>query len=173
MKAIVAIQAVSVGVLHRLSQFHYPRLHRHSHLRCALVARPKNTDGDIDDLGVLVTAAYGLDTSWMDRGVCRGWGTARPGKPTPWQVAPGRRYDGISGAELVKYALLNCFNCNAQYDCAEYAVRAVMIAGTWSMPITQLRWLQGQRERAFDLIAIARERGVAMQEVAAMYGDEA
>jgi hypothetical protein len=101
----------------------------------------------------------------MDHGSCYGWGSNRPGHPTPWQVAPGKKYDGISGAELVKYALIICSGCDAQYDCANYAVNALMIAGTWSMPITQLRWMQKQPD-AHDLIEMAREIEAPMQSVA-------
>jgi hypothetical protein len=129
------------------------------------MARPKNTDRDIDDLGVLITAAFGLDTSWMQDGSCYDWGSKRPGQTTPWQAAPGRRYNGLSGNELVKYALMICRNCPAQYDCATFAVEAKMIAGTWSMPITPLRWLQGIDD-ALDLIEMARELQAPMQEVA-------
>jgi hypothetical protein len=80
-------------------------------------------------------------------------------------VAPGRRYDGISGAELVKYALIVCSGCPVQYDCAHYAIEAMMIAGTWSCPITQLRWLQKQSD-AFDLVEMARDAHLPMQNVA-------
>ena len=126
----------------------------------------KNTDGAIEDLGVLITAAYGLDTNWMQGGSCYNWGSKREGHPTPWQVAPGRKYNGISGSELVRYALMICNSCPAQYDCATYAVKAQMIAGTWSLPITQLRWLQS-RVDSQDLIEMAREGEIPMQKVAA------
>jgi hypothetical protein len=129
------------------------------------LSKPKNTDGTIDELGVLITAAYGLDTSWMQKGSCFGWGSQRPEQPTPWQVAPGRTYNGLSGNELVRYALLLCASCDAQYDCATYAVQATMIAGTWSMPITQLRWLQSQDD-ALDLIDLARDNEMPVQVVA-------
>lgn len=129
------------------------------------MAKPRNTDGSIEDLGVLICAAYGLNTDWMKKGSCYGWGSNRPGHPTPWQVAPGKKYDGLSGAELVKYALIICSGCPSQYDCAKFAVDAQMIAGTWSCPITQLRWLQKQDD-AHDLIEMARESGTPMQTVA-------
>lgn len=129
------------------------------------VSKSRNTDGAIEDLGVLITAAYGLDRSWMEQGACYKWGSNRPGQPTPWQVAPGRKYNGISGSELVRYALMVCFACPAQYDCAQYAVDGQMTAGTWSMPITQLRWLQTQ-EHPNELIEMARDGEVPMQKVA-------
>lgn len=102
----------------------------------------------------------------MKAGACHNWGSHRPGHPTPWQVAPGRKYNGISGSELVRYALIICHGCPAQYDCATYAVKATMIAGTWSMPVTQLRWLQAQDD-GLDLIEIARSRHAAVQTVIA------
>lgn len=141
------------------------------------MAKPKNTDGAIEDLGVLITAAYGLDTDWMIRGSCYKWAKNRPGHPTPWQVAPGKKYVSppdakpgqpttiLSGTELVKYALIVCSGCPAQYECAQYAVDAKMDAGTWSMPITQLRWLK-EREDAVDLIRMARDNKIPMQHVA-------
>lgn len=127
--------------------------------------KPLNTDGSIEDLGVLLTAAYGLDTDWMARGTCYGWGSSKPGHPTPWQVAPGKRYDDIPGSELVKYALILCSGCLAQYDCATYAIKGMMIAGTWSLPITQLRWLQGQQD-GLDMVEMARESKLPVQNVA-------
>lgn len=103
----------------------------------------------------------------MSKGTCYKWGSDRPGRATPWQVAPGRRYNGISGSELVKYALILCSNCPAQYDCATFAVKATMIAGTWSVPITQLRWLQNQPD-ALDMIEQAREDDVPVQAMTAL-----
>lgn len=129
------------------------------------IPKPKNTDGAIEDLGVLITASYDLDTTWMKRGSCYNWGSKREGHPTPWQVAPGKRYHGVSGSELVKYALLICNTCPAQYDCAKYAVKGMMIAGTWAVPVTQLRWLQG-REGSLDLIDMAQINEVPVQVVA-------
>lgn len=114
---------------------------------------------------MLITAAYGLDVEWMKQGSCYNWGSKREGHPTPWQVAPGRKYGDLSGSELVRYALLICNTCPAQYDCASYAVQAQMIAGTWSIPVTQLRWLQKQPD-ALDLIGMARDNDVPMQAVA-------
>lgn len=101
----------------------------------------------------------------MNHGSCFGWGSNRPGHPTPWQVAPGRKYNDISGSELVRYALIICHSCPAQYDCTTYAVKATMIAGTWGLPITQLRWLQEQDD-ALDLIELARSHQVPMQDLA-------
>ena len=127
---------------------------------------PCATDGTIDDLGVLVTAAFGLDRTWMEQGSCYGWGSQRPGQATPWQAALGSRVKGISGAELVNYALLICGSCPAQYDCASFAVEGMMIAGTWGMRITTLRWMQTQDD-ALDLIDMARDAQIPVQQIAA------
>lgn len=126
------------------------------------MAKPRNTDGSIDDLGVMITAAYGLDSSWMKRGACYGWGSHRPRQPTPWHIAPSQSVGGISGSELVNYALLICNSCEAQYDCLSYAVEGNMIAGTWSVRITTLRWLQ-QQDDALELIEDAKEKDVPVQ----------
>lgn len=123
---------------------------------------PLGTDGSIDDLGILITAMYGLDQSWMKRGSCFEWGKSKPRQPTPWQVVPGRLYNGIPGGELVQFAALMCRSCPAQWDCARFAVEGKMMAGTWSMPITELRWMQKQ-EGATDLIEDARKGNKPVQ----------
>lgn len=128
--------------------------------------KPRNTDGAIEDLGVLLTAAYGLDTEWMERGTCYGWGSNRPGTTTPWQATSGKRYGEFSGGELVKYALIVCSGCPAQYDCTSYAIKGMMVAGTWGVSISQLRWLQGQDD-GLDLVEIARELDAPVQSVVA------
>jgi hypothetical protein len=130
------------------------------------LSKVKNTDGAIDDLGVLITAAIGLDRSWMERGTCYGWGSQRPGQPTPWQVSPSQKANGISGYELVKYAAMICFACPAQYDCLEFAVKGKINAGTWAVRLKTLEWLQGE-EDALDLIAIARSERIPVQTIAA------
>lgn len=129
------------------------------------MAKPKNTDGAIEDLGVLITASYGLDTSWMERGSCYGWGNTRPGHPTPWQVTPQEKVGDIRGSEMVRYALLLCGSCPSQYDCTSYAVQGMMLAGTWGVRVGVLHWLQGE-EDALDLIEMARELHAPVQEIA-------
>lgn len=125
------------------------------------------SDGQIEDLGVLLTAALDLDTGWMPRGACYGYGCRNPESTTPWQAAPTRTYDGMSGSELVKWALIVCRGCPAQYDCAAYAVEGWMIAGTWSMPLTHLAWLRKQPDWE-DIIADARQRKVPIQDAVAL-----
>lgn len=130
------------------------------------------TDGTLDDLGVLITAGMFLDRDWMSRGKCRQWVYKDdPEKlihrPSPWHVAnKGVEVAGemVSGQELVKVALLICFSCPVQWDCARYAVEGQMKGGTWSMRITALRDLQNAGpEVAFALIDRARAEGVPMQ----------
>lgn len=140
------------------------------------MAIPNSAAGTIDDLGVLITACFGLDTSWMDDGVCRGWtyGDDIP-RPSPWQMSshqtvqiPGD--DGeqreVSGRQLITYALTHCYSCPAQYDCAEYGVRGMMRGGTWGMRIGKLVALQDMDpERAAALIATARRKRLPVQAI--------
>lgn len=135
------------------------------------MTRLKSTDGTLEDLGVLITAAHGLDTTWMGRGSCHGWGTQRPYQPTPWQVAPNQTVilsDGtvLKGSEMVKYAAMVCYACPAQWDCVTFAVVGKMIAGTWGVRAKTLCWLQSQDD-ALDLVAMAREGQIPVQEIAA------
>ena len=129
------------------------------------MAKERNTDGNIDDLGVLITAAIGLDRNWMEEGACYGWGSQRPGQPTPWQVSPGQNVHGVSGAEMVRYAQMICFSCKAQYDCLEFAIEGKMLAGTWAVRAKTLHWLQSQ-EDALDLVAMARQNKIPVQTIA-------
>lgn len=129
------------------------------------MAKARNTDGNIDDLGVLITAALGLDREWMRRGTCYGWGSQRPSQPTPWQVSPGQNVNGISGAEMVRYAQIICYACPAQYDCLSYAVEGMMLAGTWAVRAKTLHWMQSQPD-ALDLVAMARANKIPVQDIA-------
>ena len=94
------------------------------------MGRGKSTDGSIDELGVLITASYGLPNEWRDDASCRGWHEA----PTPWHFSPGtpslRR---IRSDEQVAFALIICQGCPVQYACAAWAVEGRMRAGTWAM----------------------------------------
>jgi hypothetical protein len=116
--------------------------------------RITSCDGDLDDLGGLITRAYGIDRNWMEHGACRGWANDDDLTPSPWQFdptqeVPVKRADGtvavLMGREMQKLALIHCAGCPVQYDCAEYAVEAgLMLAGTWAMKIVDLAWLQKQ-----------------------------
>lgn len=132
---------------------------------------------DLDDLGVLVSAAYGLDTSWMSAARCRSW-DGEPdddepyplGIPTPWQfdyeqvvvTRIGKKEVVLEGKEMIKVALMHCYGCPAQYVCARYGVEARCRAGTYGMRISDLRWLQSQPD-ALELIAIADDLDIPMQ----------
>lgn len=117
--------------------------------------RITSCDGDLDDLGGLITRAYGIDRNWMERGACRGWRNDDDTMPSPWQFDPSQtvlvqRSDGtvakLKGREMQKLALIHCASCPVQYDCAEYAIEAGMLAGTWAMKIVDLDWLRNQDE---------------------------
>ncbi len=121
-------------------------------------------------MGVLITAAFGLDRSWANEGYCRSWASTEA-VPSPWQFDPKQvvvieRSDGtkakLFGHDMVRLALLDCRQCPAQYRCAEYAVRAQMVAGTWAMRIADLRWLRKQPE-AIKLVEAWEEAGVPVQ----------
>lgn len=103
------------------------------------LTRHRTPDGELD-LGDLITAAIGLDRSWVSHAACLAW--THDDKPTPWQVDKSQVIDGVRGSEMIKMALMVCATCQAQYDCARYAVQGQMRAGTWAMGITNLSWLQ-------------------------------
>lgn len=114
--------------------------------------------------GPLFEMAMGVGREWMSDGRCHGWGrrTENADNPNPWFVANNENFtlsDGtvLKGAELVKYALITCAGCEAQYDCARFAVRTNVDVGTSSMGITSLRWLQkqGDWERIVDIAELA------------------
>ncbi len=130
----------------------------------------------IDDLGKLIRAAYGLDTSWRRAAACRRW---EPDEVTPeleawrrwdyegpsiWQVDNDQIMNGIRGAKLIEIALMVCHACPAQYDCATWAVKAKVQAGTYGMKIPALLWLQTQDE-PLDLIEMARAGRLAVADV--------
>ena len=130
-----------------------------------------------EDYGKLVNAAHGLDTSWAPDGRCFNWPN-RPGeiddpyergplKPTPWHVSHDQSVDGVSGRELQSYARMICAGCPAQWDCAIYAVRGVMLQGTWGMRIGLLKKLHKMEEAkpgsAIALIEAARIDGTPVQ----------
>lgn len=91
----------------------------------------------------------------MNDAACLAW--TKDAKPTPWQVDKSQVVAGVRGAEMIKMALMVCQACSAQWDCADYAVRGMMRAGTWSMGITNLLWLQN-RPDGLDIVAEARRK---------------
>lgn len=112
-------------------------------------------DGELEDYGRLITAAFGLDRSWMDGAECRRYAVSRNLLRTPWHVGRDEVFDGdIKGRELIKAALMICSSCAAQYACAEYAVKGLICGGTWGMDIGDLRWLQKQPD-SLELIEVA------------------
>jgi len=134
-------------------------------LSYASMARPKTTDGDIDSLGALLVACFGLDREWMESGKCRDYNLIHHiphFKPTPWQVEDVQRIDGMRGRELISAALIVCHSCPSQYSCADYALRGRMKAGTWAMRIGELEWLQHQQDGE-RIIAKAERLGVPVQ----------
>lgn len=104
-------------------------------------------DPEFAMFGKLIRAAFGLDMDWMEHGRCRSWRTELGDvKKSPWLETAKKPRDesGVSGAEIIKAALMICSSCPVQHDCASYALEGLITAGTWSMDIGDLRWLQKQ-----------------------------
>ncbi len=126
----------------------------------------------VEEFGVLIAAAIGLDTTWMDRGNCRNWDYGdgdETHRPTPWHVSSTSVVtvagSPVRGSELTKMALIYCYRCPAQWDCARHAIRGMMQAGTWAMRITHLRGLQAAMttDEAVTLIDAAEVAGEPVQ----------
>lgn len=132
-----------------------------------------------EEFGVFIAAAVGLDKTWMPKGKCQQWRyedglddhpTLRF-RPTPWHVGSSSKVQvgagHISGRELSAVALLICHSCPVQWDCARYAIRGRIQAGTWAMKISYLRDLQLEWQRAgvdvFAIIDDAQVQGVPVQ----------
>lgn len=126
------------------------------------MTRHRTPDGELD-LGDLITAAFGLDRTWVADASCRAWIADDDPKPTPWQVNKSQNVNGVRGSEMIKMALMVCHSCVAQYDCARFAVEGKMQAGTWAMGITNLVWLADQPDWA-EIIAIAEDLGAPLDE---------
>lgn len=127
------------------------------------------TEDDVEYkmFGRLIRAAFGLDTTWQEHGRCRSWRTDQPdAKKSPWLegATRGKNADGVSGVEIVKAALMLCSSCPVQYDCAEYALQGLMIAGTWAMDINDLKWLQRQTDGQ-SIVDLARVQKRPVQDV--------
>lgn len=136
------------------------------------MSRITSCDGDLDDLGVLITRAYGVDRDWWSDAACRSWSaTARV--PSPWQFDPKQTVivslsDGsqsvLRGGEMIKLALMICETCPAQYQCARYAIDAGMLAGTWAMKIVDLKkLLELEPKEAVAVVDAAEQEGMPVQ----------
>lgn len=123
---------------------------------------------DLSTLGVLITAAHGLDTDWMDDAVCRDYpsGRTKEGK-TPWMASEQGDYaPGVKGKDMCEAARIVCFGCPVQWQCAEYAARGEMTAGTWGgLTGEDLRWFRKlPDERVTKICAAAQVNGVKMSD---------
>lgn len=119
-------------------------------------------------ISALLDKAMNVDRSWMQFGSCAGWTRSRntQDNPNPWFAYNYLRYGpdrDISGHELVKYALLVCASCVAQYDCARFAVRTHAQGVTSSMRVGDLRWLQNQPKWE-KIVDIAEAVSIPMQQ---------
>lgn len=147
------------------------------------MGRLNTADGAVEDLGVLLAAALDLDRTWMASAPCRRWrydddpdGEAL--RPSPWHLSPGDRHpidEKATAFEVVKVALMICMGCKVQWDCARYAVRGQMRAGTWAMPITTLREVSRKKnvETFLSVVDAAEEKGVPVQVAARAFRPDA
>lgn len=137
------------------------------------MSRANTADGDVDELGVLLAAALGLDRGWTKRAACRGWRydddpDGAMMRPSPWHLAPGDVDPANrerTAYEMVKVALMICHGCPVQWDCARYAIEGQMRAGTWAMPISVLRSMSrpANIERSLAQIDAAEAEGFPVQ----------
>lgn len=119
-------------------------------------------------LGELLEMAMGVDRDWMQFGSCWQWAANQETRdnPNPWHAANNEMYGpdrDIPGAELVKYALIVCASCVAQYDCARFAVRTHADYVTSSMRVGDLRWLRNQPKWK-AIVDIAEVLSIPMQQ---------
>jgi len=133
---------------------------------------PKNSDAHQDDLGILLSAALTLDRSWTSRAMCHQWrydddpANDNP-RPSPWHATRDTRIEiggvEVSGHEMTRVALLYCFACPVQWDCARFAVEGLCKAGTWAMRIVALNRLQDDIPGALAMLHEAEDAGVPVQ----------
>lgn len=117
----------------------------------------------MDDFPSYVKAGYGLSRTWVKTALCSGiMGEHR----MAWVVSPEQRVpigdSVIRGEKLINAALGICVGCPVQYECATYAVKSMADAGTWGMPIDDLRWLRRQSD-AIPIIEVCEEVGEPVQ----------
>lgn len=63
---------------------------------------------------------------------------------------------------MIEIALMVCQNCEAQYECAKYAVEGKMAAGTWAMRIDDLLWLRTQ-SNSLQILEATEQVGESVQ----------
>ena len=139
------------------------------------LTRQRLCEGSIDDLGVLLTAAFGLNASWHSEARCKDWNGPDELIPTPWQFDPGQKVkigpkQWLRGSEMIDLALMSCYACPVQSDCATWAVKARARAGTFAMKIIDLKFLESLDEDvALALIEEAAAAGVPLQRAIPAY----
>lgn len=133
------------------------------------MARVCTIGDDPNSLGVLITACYGLDTSWMDDAECKKYRAGqRQDERNPWHVSINDDDElGVTGSrDLVKLARFICRGCKAQYGCSRYAAMGEMRGTTWGgLQIVDLKWLTDCTDETIEtLCAKAEKMGIAIQD---------
>lgn len=127
--------------------------------------RNRSLDAGTDKLPVSMRAAQGLDTSWKERSRCRD-GNRRSDLPQfAFTVDYGDKGPLLLGRKAeawIAFALMECRNCEAQYDCARFAIDATEKWGTWAMDPEDLRALL-KRGGGRPIVAAAELAGVPVQ----------
>lgn len=103
----------------------------------------------------------GADRSWMVRARCKtNTDGGRPG--FAWTVDRrdrGPKLQGRKAEVWIEFAVTICKACEAQYDCARFALQVEERHNTWAMDIADLMWLQGQDD-ASTIITASEDMGI-------------
>lgn len=115
------------------------------------------------DFDTLFDVAVGVGRNWMADRRC----VTTKSDPNPWFAVNNEMYGpdkDVKGSELVKYALIVCASCDAQYDCARYSVQTGSAGVIASMRAGSMTWLQKQTDWA-EIIDIAETVSIPIQQV--------
>lgn len=88
-----------------------------------------------------------------------------------WTAESGRRYkigeQTYTGDKLIELALEVCRHCPVQHDCANAAIEAGELIGTWAIRIEDIRFLS-KRPRWKEELELARSTGASVQSLVRM-----
>jgi hypothetical protein len=125
--------------------------------------RHRAYDGTEDDFPTYILKVLGRDRTWAEHGACRDHELARK---RAWTCRPGDDVEvggvKLDPKELVKAALMICASCQAQYQCALWAIDIEEEAGTWGMHHDHLLWLIRQDDSE-GIVNQARMAGEPVQ----------
>lgn len=122
---------------------------------------PRSFDGG--KLPTHMRKVEGADRSWVERAKCKT--NTQGGRPGfAWTVdRRDGRIQGLKAERWVALAVTICKACDAQYDCARFAIQVEERWHTWGMDIEDLKWLQ-RRADAGAIIDAAEDVGVPVSD---------